>query len=106
MPTTYMIFWSIIVILFFGATKLRRAGQIVTVMIITAGILFLSDALFVNLSQAAGIVPGTAVNPSDYLAYGPLAWLALLVMPFGWLGPILGLNLVNRQASPPIEIGV
>jgi hypothetical protein len=36
------------------------------------------------------------MDPGAFVMSGPYGWLALLVMPCGWLGPILGLNLVER----------
>ncbi|VAW43434.1 hypothetical protein MNBD_CHLOROFLEXI01-2275, partial [hydrothermal vent metagenome] len=34
--------------------------------------------------------------PERFLQSGPFGWLALLVMPCGWLGPFVGFNLIQR----------
>jgi hypothetical protein len=36
-------------------------------------------------------------NPFAFLRGGLFGWLALVVMPCGWLGPIIGLNLIQRR---------
>jgi hypothetical protein len=65
----------------------------------SALILAVSHLLFTQLSASAGIEASAVFNPNDYLSYGPLAWLALMVMPFGWLGPIISLNLMKDRIS-------
>ena len=52
--------------------------------------------------EAEGIEATAVLTPNDYLAYGPLAWLALMVMPLGWLGPIISLNLM-KDRTPELE---
>lgn len=97
MPTFYMIFWSIVMIIALGIWRLRHWGHVFFVSGITALVLILSQALFIQLSLTAGVDPGQVlVSPAAFLMGGPMAWLALLVMPCGWLGPIIGFNLVQR----------
>ncbi|MBP6471756.1 MAG: hypothetical protein KBE23_15485 [Chloroflexi bacterium] len=97
MPIFYMTFWSIVVILAVGVWRLRSWLSVFTVSLITVVILMLSQALFVQLALSAGLDPSLVlIDPSAFLRSGPLGWLALLVMPCGWLGPVLGLNLVER----------
>ncbi len=97
MPTLYMIFWSSIMILALGLGRLRNLGQMLVLSLVTAFILILSQSLFIQLSVSAGLDPSTVLYSSgDFLRGGPLGWLALLVMPCGWLGPMIGLNLVHR----------
>jgi hypothetical protein len=93
-----MLFWSIVMILAIGMWRLRQWSDIIFVSLITAIVLFISHMLFLNLSLAANLDPALALqNPLAYLQAGLFGWLALLVMPCGWLGPIIGLNLVLRR---------
>ena len=98
MPTQYMLFWSIVLILAIGMWRLRQWSDIIFIMFVTAFVLFVSHTLFINLSLAANLDPGMALqDPFAFLRGGLYGWLALLVMPCGWLGPIIGLNLVQRR---------
>ncbi len=100
MLTTYMVLWSIAILGAIALWRVRRPGQLLFISLVSALVLLLSQTLFWQLSQAAGIFPSPAmIEPTVYLQHGPLAWLALLVMPCGWLGPILGLSLVEKWAS-------
>lgn len=93
----YMAFWSIIIILFLGLTRIRNLTQIIIASLITALVLLISQTLFAEFSAAAGLYPGLALsNPDHFLAGGLMGWLALLVLPCGWLGPIIGLHLAQR----------
>ncbi|HFE65697.1 MAG TPA: hypothetical protein ENJ93_00420 [Chloroflexi bacterium] len=93
----YMSIWSIVMVLFFGMTRVRSGAQIVVMAAVAGLALLVSQMLFILLSESLGIVPDMAlINPGLYVAAGPAGWLALLVMPCGWLGPVLGLHVVNR----------
>jgi hypothetical protein len=93
-----MVLWSIVMILAIGLWRARNLGQLLGVITVTAFILLVSQALFMHLSLTIGAAPADALlNPAYYLGHGPLGWLALLIMPCGWLGPIIGLNLVQRR---------
>ena len=97
MPTLYMTFWSVFMIMALGLGRLRNWGQIALLVLVTAFVLLLSQSLYVQLSVSAGLDPSAALYASnDFLRRGPLGWLALLVMPCGWLGPMIGLNLIHR----------
>ncbi len=97
MPTFYMTFWSIVIIGALGVRHWRQWGHILVITLITALILILSQSLFIQLAISAGVDPSQALtNPSAFMSSGPLGWLALLVMPCGWLGPFIGSNLVQR----------
>lgn len=97
MPVLYMVFWSIVMIMAMGVWRLRSWGKMMSVGLVTAVILLISQSLFFQLSLAAGIEPHTVLSqPTDFLGRGVVGWLALLVMPCGWLGPVIGLNLVER----------
>jgi hypothetical protein len=100
-----MIFWSIVMIFALGIWRLRHWGHVLVVTGITGLVLILSQSLFIQLSLSAGVDPGLVfISPMDFLLSGPLAWLALLVMPCGWLGPFFGFNLVQRWYSNFDEI--
>ena len=102
MPTTYMLIWSILFVLIVGSFRIRHMGRLLGALLGSAMILGVAHMLFTQLSISAGIEATAVLNPNDYLAYGPLAWLALMVMPFGWLGPIISLNLMKDRA-PELE---
>ncbi len=100
MPTMYMTFWSVLMIGALGVWRLRSVGRVLLVLVVTAVVLLFSQSLFVQLSINAGLDPSTILTePFRFLASGPMGWLALLIMPCGWLGPIIGLNLVQRIAE-------
>ena len=93
----YMALWSIIIILVLGFTRIRNLAQIIIAFLITALVLLTSQVLFAEFSAAAGLYPDLALsNPNFFLAQGMMGWLALLVLPCGWLGPIIGLHLAQR----------
>lgn len=97
MPIFYMTFWSMVVILAVGVWRLRSWWMVTAVCLVTFLVLIFTQALFVQLTISAGLDPSLVlVNPGAFVRSGPLGWLALLVMPCGWLGPVLGLNLVAR----------
>ncbi len=98
MLTGYMLLWSIGLVGALGLWRLRRPGQLVLVAAVTGLVLLLSQTLFFQLSALAGIplAEANALHLDAYLRRGVLGWLALMVMPCGWLGPIVGLNLVKR----------
>ena len=97
MPIFHMTLWSAMLIFALGIWRLRNLSKLL-IVVVTAIVLLLSQTLFVQLAVNAGVDPSAAlVNPLLFLASGPVGWLALMVMPCGWLGPILGLNLVQRR---------
>lgn len=93
----YMAFWSFIIILFLGLTRIRNLAQIIIASLIAALVLLVSQVLFIEFSAAAGLYSSLAFsNPEHFLSQGLMGWLALLVLPCGWLGPIIGLHLAQR----------
>lgn len=97
MPVFYMALWSMVIILAVGVWRLHSWRHVVGMTLVTLLVLLFSQSLFVQLSVSAGLDPSMALaNPGLFLASGPYGWFALLVMPCGWLGPVLGLNLVTR----------
>lgn len=100
MPTLYMTFWSVLMIGAMGLWRLRNLRRIMAVLGITAVVLLFSQTLFVQLALNAGVDPGLVLTePYRFLASGPLGWLALLIMPCGWLGPVIGMKLVQYAQS-------
>ena len=97
MPTLYMIFWSIIIVAAFSAWRLQTWNQRLVVTVVTLLVLLVSQSLFLSLASSAGLNPSDALlAPERFLQSGPFGWLALLVMPCGWLGPFVGFNLIQR----------
>ncbi|RMG95766.1 MAG: hypothetical protein D6706_11545 [Chloroflexi bacterium] len=100
MPTLYMTIWSLTVLAALGITRLRNWMQMIVATIITILVLVVSQTVFIQLSYSVGIDPGFVLsNPELYLRQGPVGWLALLVMPCGWLGPVLGVGLVQHWGN-------
>lgn len=104
MPIFYMAFWSLVFIMAVGIWRLRSWRHVAGMGLVTMLVLIMSQSLFVQLSISAGLDPSLAlVNPGAFITSGPYGWLALLVMPCGWLGPVLGLNLVERWLGTEVE---
>lgn len=98
MSTTYMIIWTTLMILAVGLSRIRDIRQTVGVAVITILILILSQTLAGSLAGSIGLDANLIfTNPELFLRSGPIGWLALLVMPCGWLGPIIGINLFHRR---------
>jgi hypothetical protein len=94
----YMVFWSFVVIVTVGITRLRDVRQTAVVVAITLLVLMISQSLAAQLATSVGLEPNMIfVSPEAFLLSGPVGWLALLVTPCGWLGPLIGFNLVQRQ---------
>jgi hypothetical protein len=97
MPTLYMFGWSVIIVAAFSVWRLQTWNQRLLVTAVTILVLLLSQSLFLSLATSAGLSPSDALlAPERFLQSGPFGWLALLVMPFGWLGPFVGFNLIQR----------
>jgi len=97
MPIFYMTFWSLVMIIALSIGRLQSWSQRLSVALVTLFVLLLSQSLFVQLAVAAGLDPSSAlVAPERYLMAGPLGWLAILVMPCGWLGPFVGVSFIQR----------
>ena len=97
MPTLYMICWSFMIVAAFSFWRLQTWNQRILVTAVTLLVLFMSQSLFVSLAASAGLNPGDVLlAPERFLQSGPFGWLALLVMPCGWLGPFVGFNLIQR----------
>jgi hypothetical protein len=98
MPTQYMLFWSIVMTLAIGTWRLRQWSDVLFIIFVTAVVLFVSRTLFIHLTIAANLDPSLVLqSPLTFLQGGVYGWLALIVMPCGWLGPIIGVNLLQRK---------
>lgn len=101
MLTLYMIFWSAFMISALGVWRLRTWGKILTVIVVTAVVLLISNGLFQELCDSVHLEPLQALlTPDQFLRAGLAGWFALLVLPFGWFGPVLGMNLIHRYETP------
>ena len=97
MPTLYMICWSIVIVAAFSVWRLQTWNQRMLVTAVTLLVLLVSQSLFFSLTTSAGLNPSDALlAPERFVQSGPFGWLALLVMPCGWLGPFVGFNLIQR----------
>lgn len=93
MSTVYMITWSTIVIFAVGFGRIRDVRQTAGVAAIAALILLMTQTLAGQLAYSVGLEPHLIFSaPELFFLRGPIGWLALLVMPCGWLGPIIGMN--------------
>ncbi len=100
MPILYMLVWSLVIIIGLSIWRLQDWGERATVTLITFLVLLVTQSLFFQLTAAAGVNATDALlAPQTYVASGPVGWMALLVMPCGWLGPFIGMNLVERAQT-------
>lgn len=100
MPIVYMSFWSVAVIGLLTCWRLRDWGQVLVTTLITAAVLFFTYTLFTELSLTVGLNPHDHLSlPQDYLYKGFYGWLALLIMPLGWLGPVIGLAVAEKMLA-------
>lgn len=98
MSITYMFIWSTLIIFAVGLGRIRNIRQTFGVTAVTLLILILSQTLTMQLAASVGLEPSLIFTaPEAFLRSGPVGWLALLVMPCGWLGPIVGMNLISRR---------
>lgn len=102
MPFFYMTFWSLVMIIGLSLWRLHRWGDRLAVMVITLIVLLVTQTLFLQFTLAAGLEASDALlAPQRYLQSGLAGWLALLIMPCGWLGPFVGMNMVSRWQTDP-----
>ena len=104
MLTLYMLFWSLVTMIFSGIGRARSWEQIRGALFITAILLLSSQYIFAQLSLSIGIPPNMVLlDPARYLVSGPVGWLALLIMPIGWISPLLALQILPRNVSNSAE---
>jgi hypothetical protein len=106
MPIVYMTFWSTVMVLLFSFWRLRNWSQTLLLTVVTAVVLLFTHTLFLELSYLAGTNPNTVLDvPGEYINRGIYGLLALLVMPFGWLAPVVGLYLAEKLAMTGADHG-
>lgn len=104
MPFLYMSFWSLLIIVGLSLWRLHSWRQRAAVALITLIVLFVTQSLFMQFTIAAGVNASDALlAPQRYLQSGPVGWMALLIMPCGWLGPFIGLNIVQGWQEPVVS---
>lgn len=97
MPILQMTLWIVTVIAVLSVWRLRSWREIVVVAVVSGIILMFSQMVFYELVTAANIDPAYLLSTNTaVLQAGPFGWLALLIMPLGWLGPLIGAGLVQR----------
>lgn len=97
MTMLYMVFWSVVMVLALSVIRVRAWQQRFLLLVVTAVVLFISQALFMQMAFTLGVDPNTALSsPDQFMLKGPMGWLALMVMPCGWLGPIIGVHITER----------
>ena len=98
MSVIYMISWSIVMTCAVGVGRIQDFRQTATVATVAALVLLMTQALAGQLAATVGLESSMIfVAPELFLQAGPAGWLALLVMPCGWLGPIIGMNFVRDR---------
>lgn len=97
MSLLYMVFWSVVMVVALSVLRVRSWRQRFLLCLVTAVVLLVSQSLFLQMSYTLGVDANLAlVAPKQYLLRGPMGWMALMVMPCGWLGPFVGLHLTER----------
>ncbi len=101
--TLYMLFWSIVMIGLLGIGRLRYWQQWLMAGVGTVAILLISQTLFAQLSLSVGVDPNYGIiAPSIYFNKGIMGWMSLLIMPCGWLAPIISLNAARRSHTSSV----
>ncbi|GAB4271698.1 MAG: hypothetical protein Kow0080_17390 [Candidatus Promineifilaceae bacterium] len=101
MPVLHMIFWSVVVITILTLWRLHSWRDVAVAATISSIVLFFSQVLFVELASASGIDPNLLLSDNAaFLQAGPFGWIAVLIMPLGWLAPLIGAGLVIKWHAP------
>lgn len=99
MLLSYMVFWSIMMMLLVGLVRLRSLHQFVIMGLLSGGIIMLSWMIAGRLAEGTGLdltLFSPLAHPDLYVAQGPIGWLILMIVPCGWLAPVLGVNVAQR----------
>ncbi|MFK7805235.1 MAG: hypothetical protein AB8G95_26625 [Anaerolineae bacterium] len=102
MLLNYMIFWSVVMMILVGFVRLRSLHQFAIMGALSAGIILISWVLAMQLASGTGldlILFSPLSHPDLYIAQGPAGWMILMVLPCGWLAPIIGANAAERWAT-------
>ena len=101
MLLNYMIFWSVVMMILVGVVRLRSLHQFAIMGLLSGGIILLSWLIALQLADGTGLdlaLFSPLAHPDLYIAQGPAGWLILMIVPCGWLAPILGVNVAERWA--------
>ncbi len=102
MLLNYMIFWSIVMMMLVGLVRLRSLIQFGIMGTLSAATLLICWLLASSLADGTGLDIShfnPLAYPDLYISQGPTGWMILLVVPCGWLAPILGANAAERWGS-------
>ena len=102
MLLNYMISWSIIMMILLGLFRLRSWYQVGVMGFLSWAILTFSWLLANRLADGTGLdlsLFNPLAQPDLYVSQGPAGWLILLVVPIGWLAPLVGANVAERLGS-------
>lgn len=99
MSLNYMIFWSMLMMLFIGLMRLRSFYQFGIMGFLSATMILLCWLLANQLADGTGldiVIFNPLANPEIYMSQGPVGWMILMIVPCGWLAPLLGANVAER----------
>jgi hypothetical protein len=67
--------------------------QVFTFAVLSFAVIGVSLTAFISLSALVGLMnfreAGSWSYPNDYLAYGPIGWIIMILLPLGILSPIV-----------------
>lgn len=102
MLLNYMIFWSLVMMILLGLFRLQSWYQFGVMGFLSWVTLTLSWLLANQLADGTGLdlnLFNPIAQPDLYISQGPAGWLILLVVPFGWLAPLVGVNVAERLGT-------
>ena len=102
MLLNYMIFWSIIMMLFMGLLRLRSLYQFGIMGFLSWTTILLCWLVANQLADGTGLdisLFNPLANPHIYTSQGPIGWMILMIVPCGWLAPLLGANVAERWGT-------
>lgn len=95
----YMLFWSITMSLAIGFVRLKNWRQFTGMAVVSFLIVLTAYALAAQTARGIGLdldFFNPLAYPNLYWAEGPLGWMVLMIIPCGWLAPVIGLNTAQR----------
>lgn len=104
MLTLYMTIWSLLLITTLAIFRIRRTAHLLFISLVTVVTLIISQTFFAQLALSAGATPSMVLSDlTGYITYGPLAWLGLFFMPLGWMGPLIGVQMLQQWHRYQVE---
>ncbi len=95
----YMLMWSAVMTATLGFVRLQHWRQFVGMAAVSLLIVFTAYALAAQTASSIGLdldFFNPIAYPNLYWAQGPLGWMVLMIVPCGWLAPVIGLNTAQR----------